>query len=61
MNDQGEYESSSEEEQEDCGSESNLEKDICEFKSGAALVVTQILSVQMSDAENGQRHILFSD
>jgi hypothetical protein len=59
VNDQGEYESASEEEQEDSGSESNLEKDICEFESGAALVVTQILSVQMSDAENGQRHNLF--
>nr|XP_025875920.1 uncharacterized protein LOC107278868 [Oryza sativa Japonica Group] len=59
VNDQGEYESTSEEEQEDSEEENNLEKDICEFESGAALVVTQILSVQMSDAENGQRHNLF--
>jgi hypothetical protein len=31
----------------------------CEFEGGAALVVTQILSVQMKEAENGQRHTLF--
>ena len=31
----------------------------CEFEGGAALVVTQILSVQMKEAEDGQRHNLF--
>ena len=31
----------------------------CEFEGGAALVVTQILSVQMKEAENGQRYNLF--
>jgi len=31
----------------------------CEFEGGAALVVTQILSVQIKEAENGQRHNLF--
>ena len=30
-----------------------------EFEHGSALVVTQILSVQMKEAENGQRHNLF--
>jgi len=32
---------------------------MCAFETGAALVVTQILSVQMSEAESGQRHNLF--
>jgi len=52
VNDQGEYESTSEVE-EKSEEENNLEKDICEFESGVALVVTQILSVQVSDAKNG--------
>ena len=51
VNDQGEYESTSEEEQEDVEEHA--------FETGAALVVTQILSVQMSEAESGQRHNLF--
>jgi Reverse transcriptase (RNA-dependent DNA polymerase)/RNase H-like domain found in reverse transcriptase/Retrotransposon gag protein/Integrase zinc binding domain/Integrase core domain/Zinc knuckle len=59
VNDQGEYESASDEEHEEIEEEGNLEQDICEFETGAALVVTQILSVQMSEAENGQRHNLF--
>jgi len=58
VNDQEEYESTSEVEDES-EKENNLEKDIYEFESGAALVVTQILSVQVNDAENGQRHNLF--
>jgi len=57
VNDQGEYESTSEVEEK--SEENNFAKDICEFESGAALVVTQILSVQMNGAENGQRHNLF--
>ncbi|XP_062205196.1 uncharacterized protein LOC133907186 [Phragmites australis] len=59
VNDQGEYESASDEEHEEIEEEGNMEQDICEFETGAALVVTQILSVQMSEAENGQRHNLF--
>ena len=39
VNDQGEYESTSEVE-EKSEEENNLEKDICEFESGGALVVT---------------------
>nr|XP_034570750.1 uncharacterized protein LOC117835509 [Setaria viridis] len=46
-------------EHEEVEEEGNLEQDICEFETGAALVVTQILSMQMSEAENGQRHNLF--
>jgi hypothetical protein len=59
VNDQGEYESASDEEHEDTEGEDNPEKEVCAFETGAALVVTQILSVQMSEAENGQRHNLF--
>jgi len=59
VNDQGEYESASEEEQEamDGGqledATENEGHTSCEFEGGAALVVTQILSVQMKEAENG--------
>jgi hypothetical protein len=65
VNDQGEYESASEEEQEafDEGQFEDATKNdgltSCEFEGGAALVVTQILSVQMKEAKNGQRHNLF--
>ena len=65
VNDQGEYESASEEEQEamDGGQLEDATKNeghtSCEFEGGAALIVTQILSVQMKEAENGQRHNLF--
>ena len=45
MNDQGEYEFASEEEQDNIEEEDNLVKEICAFEIGAALVVTQILSV----------------
>jgi hypothetical protein len=54
----GEYESASEEEHGDI-EEDNHEKEICAFETGAALVVTQILSVQMSEVESGQWHNLF--
>jgi hypothetical protein len=60
VNDQGEYESASEEEHEafDEGQfEDPTENDgltSCEFEGGAAFVVTQILSVQMKEAENCQ-------
>ena len=30
-----------------------------EFEGGVALVITRILSVQMKEAEDGQRHNLF--
>jgi hypothetical protein len=53
VNDQGEYESASDEEHEDTEGEDNPEKEVRAFETGAALVVTQILSVQMSEAENG--------
>ena len=65
VNDQGQYESASDEEQEviDEGpledATENEAHTSCEFEGGAALVVTQILSVQMKEAENGQRHNLF--
>jgi len=59
VNDQGEYESASEEEHEDIEGEDNPEKEICAFETGAALIVTRILSVQMSEAESGQQHNLF--
>jgi hypothetical protein len=52
VNDQGEYESTSEEEQEDVKEEDNHEKEIYAFETGVVLVVTQILSVQMSEAES---------
>ena len=62
MNDSGKFESASEEvaEEEDVDeSHKDEEPTGCEFEHGAALVVTQILSVQMKEAENGQRHNLF--
>jgi hypothetical protein len=59
VNDQGEYESTSEKKHEDIEEVDNPEKEICAFETGAALVVTQILSVQMSEAESGQRRNLF--
>ena len=59
VNDQGEYDSTSEEEHEDIKEDDNHEKEIRAFEIGAALVVTQILSVQMSEAESGQWHNLF--
>ena len=64
MNDQGEYESASDGEQlfEEGKFEDATEDDdstTCEYEKGVALVVTQILSVQLKEAENGQRHNLF--
>jgi hypothetical protein len=65
VNDNGEYESASEEEQEAFDEEkfqdANENKDLpsCEFERGAGFVVTQILSVQMKEDENGQWHDLF--
>ena len=65
VNDQGEYESASEEEQEamDGGqledATENEGHTSSEFEGGVALVITRILSVQMKEAENGQRHNLF--
>jgi len=58
VNDDGEYESASEEGVE---KEAHEDEDLtdCEFEQGAALVVTQILSVRMKEAQNGQRHNLF--
>jgi len=57
VNDNGEYDSTSEEE---VGEEyvdevhEDEEHTGCEFEHGAALVVAQILSVQMKEAEIGQ-------
>ena len=62
VKDNGEYESTSEEEVEeeyDDEAHEDEEHTRCEFEQGAALVVAQILSVQMKEAENGQRHNLF--
>jgi hypothetical protein len=65
VNDKGDYEFASEEEQEvnDEGKfKDTLEEEdhtYCEFETGVALVMTQILSVQVEEAENGQRHNLF--
>jgi len=62
VNDSGEFESTSEEEaEEEHVDEAHKDEEHtgCEFEHGAALVVTQILSVQMNDAENRQRHNLF--
>jgi hypothetical protein len=65
VNDRGEYESASDEEEkevEDEGKFQDAEDEThtyCEFEKGATLVVTQILSVQVKEAENGQRHNLF--
>jgi hypothetical protein len=66
VNDKGDYESSCEEEQEEVNDERKFhdtfdEEDhtCCEFEMGAALVMTQILSVQVKEVENGQRHNLF--
>jgi hypothetical protein len=58
----GEYTSASEEEAEagNVDDIDNFEEHMgCEFEHGTALVVTQILSVQMKEAEIGQRHNLF--
>jgi hypothetical protein len=45
VNDQGEYESISDEEHEDTEGENNPKKKVYAFETSAALVVTQILSV----------------
>jgi hypothetical protein len=62
VTDDGEYTSASEEEAE-AGNVDDTDKfeehTGCEFEHGTALVVTQILSVQMKEAEIGQRHNLF--
>jgi len=62
VNDSGEFESASEEEaEEEHVDEAHKDEEHTgwEFKHGAALVVTQILSVQMKEAKNRQRHNLF--
>jgi hypothetical protein len=62
MNDDGEYTLASEEEAK-AGNVDDTHKieehTGCEFEHGTTLVVTQILSVQMKEAEIGQRHNLF--
>jgi hypothetical protein len=62
VNDDGEYTLAREEEAE-AGNVDDIDKveehTRCEFEHGTALVVTQILSVQMKEAEIGQRHNLF--
>ena len=62
VNDNGEYESASEEDVEEENvdeAHGDEEHTGCEFEQGASLVVAQILSVQMKEAEIGQRHNLF--
>jgi hypothetical protein len=62
VNDDGEYTSASEEEAEAGHVEDTHkieEHTRCEFEQGTTLVVTQILSVQMKEAEIGQRHNRF--
>jgi hypothetical protein len=62
VNDNGEFESASEEEvEEEYVDEAHEEEEHtrCEFEQGTVLVVAQILSVQMKEAEIGQRHNLF--
>ncbi|XP_066396019.1 uncharacterized protein [Miscanthus floridulus] len=62
VNDNGEYDSASEEEvEEEYVEEAHEDEEHtrCEFAHGAALVVAQILSVQMKEDEIGQRHNLF--
>jgi hypothetical protein len=64
INDKGDYESTSEEEIEVDDEEKFQDAEeeyhtYCEFETGATLVVTQIFSVQVKEAENGQRHNLF--
>jgi hypothetical protein len=59
VNDQGEYESTSEEEIEVDDEEKFQDAEeeahtYCEFEIGVALIVTQILSVQVKEVENGQ-------
>ena len=62
MNDTGEFESASEEEAEE-GHVGEAHQDEehtgCEFEQGAALVVTQILSVQMKKLKMGSDIIYF--
>ncbi|XP_044428442.1 uncharacterized protein [Triticum aestivum] len=57
----GEYESCSEpeEETEDGDGSDGDEQTYCDYEQGASLVVTKVLSVQIKEAENGQRHNLF--
>jgi hypothetical protein len=62
VTDDGEYTSASEEEAEVGNIEDTHkieEHTGCEFEHGTTLVVTQILNVQMKEAEIGQRHNLF--
>ncbi|CAM8902532.1 unnamed protein product [Rhodiola kirilowii] len=57
---EGEYESASD--LEDEVSDATLddeEHNYCDYEQGASLVVTKVLSVQMKDSENCQRHNLF--
>jgi len=58
VNDEEEFESASEEGIEE---EAHRDEDLtsCEFEQRAALEMTQVLSVQANEAENGQQHKLF--
>jgi len=57
----GEYESCSEleEEVEDEEALEGNQQTYCDFEQGTSLVVTKVLSVQIKEVENGQRHNLF--
>jgi hypothetical protein len=59
VNDNGDYESASEEEDIEEEAHEEEEHTGCDFEQGAALVVAPILSVQMKEAENGHQHNLF--
>ena len=62
MNDNGEYESASEEDVEEENvdeAHGDEEHTGCEFEQGASLVVAQILSVQMKEAEIDSGIIFF--
>ena len=59
VNDNEEYELSSEEEDIEEEAHEEEEHTGCDFEQGAALVVAPILSVQMKEAQNGQWHNLF--
>ena len=56
----GEYDSCSDlgEDEDDDPMQENEQK-YCDFEQGSSLVVTKVLSVQIKEAENGQRHNLF--
>ncbi|CAM8913876.1 unnamed protein product [Rhodiola kirilowii] len=60
VTEEGEYESASDLEDEVADATlDDEEHNYCDYEQGASLVVTKVLSVQMKDSENCQRHNLF--